>query len=131
MKEGRRAFKTNRSTSVMFGLDNSDIGVFSGVGYLVYSLTDIAVASIVLKAILWGIAGVVTWSVWFRLKDDMPPKIILHLFGWHSTPDVLEVRATRLTPVPLVVNLPTKPQTKSTLKPIEPTYRQNVLIKET
>jgi hypothetical protein len=118
MNQRRRAYKTNRNPTVMFGLDNSDIMVFCGVGVVVYVLTDVGVASIILKGLIWGIAGFLTWSIWFKIKDDMSPKFLTHIIGWHATPDLLEVRPATITPVPLAVNLPNKSPPKA--KPSTP-----------
>lgn len=131
MKEGRRAFKTNRNTTVMFGLDNADISVFGAVGFITYIATDVTVGSIVLKAVVWGIVGFLTWSVWFRIKDEMQPKIILHLLGWHAAPDLLEVRPTTTTPIPLVVNLPDQKRKTSQGKRDDPPKKSLALMKET
>jgi hypothetical protein len=78
---------------------------------------DISVSNIVLKGVIFIGVAFATWMIWWPIKDTIQPKLAVHHPLWHATPDLLEVRATSRTPVPLCVDLPTSASLLTTAKP--------------
>lgn len=101
---GRRTYKTNRAETT-YGLDTNDMAVFGVVLMVTYTALEISVSSIILKGVILGAVGLATWMLWWPLKDTIQPKLAVHHLSWHATADLLEVRATGRTPVPLCVEL--------------------------
>ncbi|NJK42907.1 MAG: hypothetical protein HC933_00385 [Pleurocapsa sp. SU_196_0] len=112
---GRRTYKTNRAET-QYGLDSNDMAVFGVVLIVTWVAVDISVSSIVLQGVI--ILGVMfaTAVIWWPIKDTIQPKLAVHHPGWHMTPDLLEVRATSRTPVPLCVELPVQSSVLTTPK---------------
>jgi hypothetical protein len=102
---GRRTYKTNRAETT-YGLDTNDMAVFGVVLLVTYTALEISVSNLVLKGVILGAVGLATWMIWWPIKDTIQPKIAVHHLGWHATADLLEVRATGRTPVPLCVQMP-------------------------
>lgn len=57
-----------------------------------------------LRVVAGGLLFFLAYSLYFRLKQKLPPRYLINSIRWHAKPDLLLVQSDK-APVPLAVNL--------------------------
>jgi hypothetical protein len=107
----RKALKTKVQTGLLPGFDNWDIFAPAGAllltAYLVQKITGNNIIQILIPVAM----AAATFMLRMWLKDNFPPKHLIHWFNWMMSSDILLPSADP-NPTPLVIAMPerrTKP----------------------
>lgn len=99
----RKCLKLSRPFT-FFNMSAADLAALMAFGLAAWQVATRFIGN---GAVRIGVAGLLfflAYSLYFRLKQKLPPRYLINALRWHAKPDLLLVQSDK-APLPLVVNL--------------------------
>jgi len=99
----RKCLKINRPF-VFLNMNAADLATLIAFGLGAWQVSTRFISNGAIRIVAAGLLFFLAYSLYFRLKQKLPPRYLLNALRWHGKPDLLLVQSDK-RPVPLVVNL--------------------------
>lgn len=99
----RKCLKINRPFT-FFNMSAADLAALMAFGLLAWQAAARFIGNGALRIVGAGLLFFLAYSLYFRLKQKLPPRYLLNAVRWHAKPDVLLVESDK-APLPLAVRL--------------------------